>query len=69
MLKKLLLSTNNKGKTTWHLTATSDNSETLQNVRGSAKEKLTKEENKQMLLAQQFWEGPHGTWREFRALQ
>jgi hypothetical protein len=69
VLKKLLLSTNNKGKTTWHLTTTSGNSETLQNVRWCAKEKLTKEENKKMLLAQVFCEGPHGIWRQFRALQ
>ena len=69
MLKKLLLSKNNKGKTTWHLTTTSGNSETLQNVRGCAKGKLTKEDNNKMLLAQIFWEGPHGIWRKFRALQ
>ena len=68
MLKNFLLSTNNKGKTTWQLTATLGNSETLQKVRECAKKKLITEENKKFLLAQIFWEGPPGTWRQFRAL-
>ena len=60
MLKQFLLSTNNKGKNTWQLTSISGNSETLQKVREGAKEKLTTEENKKLLLAQIFWEGPPG---------
>ena len=65
----MLLSTNNKEKTTWHSTAISGISETLQKVRDCAKEKLTMEENKKLLLAQIFWEGPPGTCQQFRALQ
>jgi len=43
-LNELLLGTDKLRRTAWHFPATSDNSETLQNVYQCAKEKLTREE-------------------------